>query len=164
MPAPRPKLLKTYGNSTGRRFAAVQLPSGQRVDVLTRGPTDGSVANAWGSPHPFEETRRPMIYAQAELQARARANPRGRARGGRRARGRKNPPVVIFGNPPRQLTVAKILSRDVQELWYKHSYNGHQYYHPFDKGVTLQLLSDGSLRFVRPDGKPLWQMFPPDTR
>jgi hypothetical protein len=81
----------------------------------------------------------------------------------KRSRARANPPVVIFGNPPRQLRVQRILSRDVQELWYKHS-NGNQYYHPFDKGVTLQLLSDGSVRFVRPDGLPLWDMFPADTR
>jgi hypothetical protein len=60
----RPRLEKTYGNHTGRRFAAVVI-GGHRVDVLTRGTKDGTVGNAWGDPYPFEETRRAQIFAKA---------------------------------------------------------------------------------------------------
>lgn len=81
MSAPRPKILKQYSNYTGRRFAAVQFPDGRRVDVLVRGPKDGSQPNDWGEYSPYHESRTGYIVAKAlellEAQTRAKGKPSG---------------------------------------------------------------------------------------
>lgn len=65
---------------------------------------------------------------------------------------RKNPGTVV-------------LSRRAVSLAYLHAERGHKspkgtpYIHKFATGVTVQLLSDGSVRLYRPDRKPLWQRF-----
>lgn len=54
---------------------------------------------------------------------------------------------------------ARILSREATEVRYIHATDGDRYKHPFKKGVTIELLPDGSARLYRPDGKPLWRDF-----
>jgi hypothetical protein len=55
--------------------------------------------------------------------------------------------------------VAGTLSREALEIRYVHATDGDRYVHKFKKGVTIQFLSDGSARFYRPDGRPLWRNF-----
>jgi hypothetical protein len=59
------RVARTYGNWTGRRFAVVEFADGDRVDVLVRGPDDGSAMNAFGSAHPFFESRTQRIIGAA---------------------------------------------------------------------------------------------------
>lgn len=54
---------------------------------------------------------------------------------------------------------ARILSTHATEIRYIHDVDGDRYKHPFAKGVTIELLPDGSARLYRPDGKPLWRDF-----
>jgi len=75
-----------------------------------------------------------------------RANPRTR-----RTPRRANPPAT---------RVAMVLSTRVIDLSYLHAEAKRTpYRHTFNTGVTCQLLTDGSVRLVRPDGKPLWKSF-----
>lgn len=69
------RVLKFYGNHTGRRFATVETDDGSRIDVLIRGPRDGSTPNAWGDFYPFEETRKKMILVKAGEPIQRKANP-----------------------------------------------------------------------------------------
>jgi hypothetical protein len=64
-PTPRDvKIVKQYGVNGGRRFAATEI-AGERIDVPTRGPADGSAPNAWGDLHPTTETRAAEIKRKA---------------------------------------------------------------------------------------------------
>jgi hypothetical protein len=65
MRKPRAKVSRFYSNWTGRRFAVVEFPDGDRVDVLVRGPSDGSAASASGSFYPFFESRVQHIIGAA---------------------------------------------------------------------------------------------------
>lgn len=58
------RIVKRYGGANGARFAAVTVAS-SRVDVRVRGSKDGRLLNAWGDPHPFEETRARQIKEKA---------------------------------------------------------------------------------------------------
>lgn len=65
--------------------------------------------------------------------------------------------LTIF-NPRKPI----VLSRRAMALVYIHadpSAGTIPYEHKFSTGVTVQLLSDGSVRLVRPDGKPLFRKF-----
>lgn len=76
---------------------------------------------------------------------------------------RRNPSLVIFGNPPstrrRPWDRSAVLSRRAVALEYDHAADGELYRHDFGKGVIVELLADGSVRLYRPDRKPLWEMF-----
>lgn len=55
---------------------------------------------------------------------------------------------------------SSILSRRAIALSYKHAeVGGAAYQHEFASGVTVELLSDGSVRLFRPDGLPLFKFF-----
>lgn len=60
---PQIKILKTYSNSTGRKFASVEI-NGQRIDVLLRGERGGGV-NDFGDIFPIEEYRAKYIKEKA---------------------------------------------------------------------------------------------------
>lgn len=64
--------------------------------------------------------------------------------------------VPMRQNPSR---VAGTLSKRALEIRYVHATDGDKYVHKFRSGVTVQLLSDGSARLYRPDGRPLWRNF-----
>lgn len=69
-------------------------------------------------------------------------------------------PVRRVKRNPSASRVAAILSRRVVDLRYLHAEEkGQPYVHKFSAGVTCQLLSDGSVRLYRPDGKPIWKKF-----
>jgi len=76
--AAKPKIIKRYGNSTGRRFAAVRMPDGTRVDVPTRGPSKKSDRVTTDPEGIGEETRVGPIRAMAHQQAVARAAKEGK--------------------------------------------------------------------------------------
>jgi hypothetical protein len=62
-------------------------------------------------------------------------------------------------NPAASRT-SHLLSRRVYDLSYIHADDkGQPYRHKFSAGVHCQLLSDGSVRLFRPDGKPIWKNF-----
>lgn len=72
------------------------------------------------------------------------------------------PKVVTFrANPAAaRVSVIKTLSTTALDLSYLHSEKERMpYRHKFGKGVSVQLLSDGSVRLFRPDGLPLWKNF-----
>ena len=104
----------------------------------------------------------------------------------RKKRGKKNPAVVIAGNPKgrrhaksnrrkgakkagakknpsvhrRGSSTGPVLSTDVSEVRYIRADDGKPYYHPFKRGtVRLVCLSDGSLRLVPKFGVRLWKEF-----
>lgn len=68
--------------------------------------------------------------------------------------------VVRVKRNPAATRTAHVLSRRVYDLSYVHADDrGQPYRHKFAAGVTCQLLSDGSVRLFRPDGKPIWEKF-----
>jgi hypothetical protein len=73
-----------------------------------------------------------------------------------------SPLLAVMGNPP--LRIVATLSRKAVALMYWHAGQGvdksRPYKHDFAPGVTVQLLSDGSVRLYRPDGLPLFNEFP----
>lgn len=93
---------------------------------------------------------------------RPRSNPR------RRTTTRRNAPRDVPAernrrrtrtNPAKPLRVIGELSHRALEIRYVHLEDGDRYVHKFEPGVTIQFLSDGSARFYRPDGRPLWKNF-----
>lgn len=61
---------------------------------------------------------------------------------------------------PRKAKTAVVLSRRAIALSYIHAEGKRDpYIHKFARGVTVQLLADGSVRLVRADRKPLWKNF-----
>ncbi len=64
----------------------------------------------------------------------------------------------VHVNPPRRRGSARIISRNVYEISYRHAADGKNYKHEFGPGVMLSLwTADGSLRLHNRDGKPLAQ-------
>lgn len=107
------KLEKSYGNYTGRRFARVLFPDGRRIEIITRGPRDGSSPNAWGDSYPFDETRRSQIFAKAAELARVTGCQCTEEYGNRDCplhggAARKNPRRVARKNPPEYKTIGAV--------------------------------------------------------
>lgn len=73
-----------------------------------------------------------------------------------RKRVRENPSLVTFANPRR---VVALLSKRAYALQYQHAEDKQWYQHKFARGVCVELLSDGSVRLYRMDGKPIWGDF-----
>lgn len=142
-------ILKKYGNSTGRRFAAVQLPDGSRVDVLVRGTADGKVPNAWGNVHPYEETRAAPIYAMA---AQMRAQ--------HAASSKPNPPAPSMRQAMIHGQRATLVAVGVVSISYHHAQSrSHALYtHEFDGTEQLWAMADGSL-VIRHPRRRLWDDF-----
>lgn len=69
---------------------------------------------------------------------------------------RKNPSLVVFGNPRKP---GALLSERAYAVQYKHVEDGQPYEHKFKAGVCIELLSDGSVRLYHKSGKPLWGDF-----
>lgn len=83
-----------------------------------------------------------------------------------------NPPLVIYGNPPRQPYrersgemsggVGQVMSEDVHAVYYKHV-NGGLFVHEFEGPVAMlaQRTSFGrhDVHLYHLDGKPLWNVF-----
>lgn len=65
---------------------------------------------------------------------------------------RRNPPLVVFGNPPDQI------ARQVLDITYIHADDGEPYIHEFEGGVEAQALPDGSVLIGHPE-KPVWRDF-----
>jgi hypothetical protein len=63
------------------------------------------------------------------------------------------PMLTVFGNPPK---VQATLSNRAIHLAYVHRDDRKSYQHDFASGVTVQLLTDGSIRLYRPDGRKLF--------
>lgn len=66
-----------------------------------------------------------------------------------------NPAMVIYGlNPP------EVMSRRVYAIEYRHTKDGKDYRHDFDRGVSMSRV-DGArgIMLRRPDGKPLAKEF-----
>ena len=66
---------------------------------------------------------------------------------------RRNPPLVIFGNPPED-----VLSEDVVSIRYVHADDGELYQHDFDGGVSAEVLPDGGFLISHPT-RPVWGEF-----
>jgi hypothetical protein len=159
---PAQKVERVYGTANGARFAGVRFNNGQRVDVRIRGSSDGKLLNAWGDAHPTEETRRPRIIEMAKRQLVAENWMRDDAtRAAKKGAGGplENPALTIFANPGGKRARGQIVSRAVKEIWYVHAEDGKLYRHDFARGVTAEMLPDGSARIFRRDGKPLWKNF-----
>lgn len=72
-------------------------------------------------------------------------------------RTRKNPAMLAtFANPR---TVVAQLSKRVYAVQYRHVEDKQDYEHKFAAGTCMELLSDGSVRLYRMDGKPIWGDF-----
>lgn len=86
----------------------------------------------------------------------------------------RNPPLVVYGNPPlrgvrrTRMSGERIgvdlmgqLSVDVHEVWYTHIKDGKDYHHPFDEGsAALWAAMHGAARVLYIEGpKPLWGDF-----
>lgn len=69
---------------------------------------------------------------------------------------RKNPSLVTFANPRKAVA---LLSKRAYAIQYRHAEDGNDYSHKFKAGVCIELLSDGSVRLYRNDGKSLWGDF-----
>ena len=89
-------------------------------------------------------------------------------------RHRRNPGLVIYGNPPRQLEIAEkeiagpfslggVISREVHLLAYQHAKDGQDYQHDFESETWMAgVVSKRGRRDVilfSPSGEPLWQDF-----
>lgn len=104
------------------------------------------------------------VFVFSESSKFERNAPRTRSRVGARVV-RANPRAVILRKNPPASRVSVTLSKRAVSLAYLHaesskayrSKKGQPYIHKFRPGVTIQLLTDGSVRLVRPDGKPLWK-------
>lgn len=87
---------------------------------------------------------------------------------------RRNPGLVIYGNPPRQLEIAEkeiagpfslggVISKEVHLLAYKHAKDGQDYQHDFEDETWMAgVVSKRGRRDVilfSPSGEPLWQDF-----
>lgn len=70
---------------------------------------------------------------------------------------RRNPPLIVMGNPGRSR--GKLLSKRAISIRYQHAADGELYEHKFTRGDCIELLTDGSFRIYRMDGKPLWKDF-----
>lgn len=72
-------------------------------------------------------------------------------------RARNNPPLVIFGNPPS----ARVVSRDVVEIRYRHAEDGRLYKHTFKRGQVVLIANGKSARCVlkRKDGRAILREF-----
>jgi hypothetical protein len=66
-----------------------------------------------------------------------------------------NPPLVIYGNPPKG---GELMSRRVYAVEYKHAGDGEDYRHDCGAGVNMYAVGKGIL-LQRPDGKPLSREF-----
>lgn len=71
---------------------------------------------------------------------------------------RKNPPLVVFGNPGGSRG-GKVLSRQAISIRYVHATDGQRYEHKFGKGDVIECLPDGSFRLYNANGKRLWKDF-----
>lgn len=65
---------------------------------------------------------------------------------------RRNPPLVVFGNPP------ELISADALDISYIHADDGNPYVHEFEGGVELEALPDGTVLISHPN-KPVWRDF-----
>lgn len=76
--------------------------------------------------------------------------PAARMKGKATTRGalRRNPPLVVLGNPP---------MGEVIEIRYTHSDDGRRYKHTFGKGVQIFTNKDGSVLLKSTTGAPLWK-------
>jgi hypothetical protein len=70
---------------------------------------------------------------------------------------RKNPPLVIMGNPGRGR--GRVLSRETISIRYIHATDGQPYEHKFGRDDVLECLPDGSFRVYNARGKRLWKDF-----
>ena len=73
---------------------------------------------------------------------------------------KKNPFVTVFGNPPdldfKKLS-AKLISRNVFMIAYKHANDKQNYKHDFDlPGISMFALSNGSILLIHKT-KRLWE-------
>lgn len=65
---------------------------------------------------------------------------------------RRNPPLVIFGNPP------GTFGREVVAIQYQHEDDGELYEHEFDGGVEMEALEGGDVLISHPT-KRIWREF-----
>lgn len=70
---------------------------------------------------------------------------------------KKNPPLVVFGNPGRGR--GRILSRRAISIRYVHVTDGQRYEHKFGKDDVIECLPDGTFRIYNARGKRLWKDF-----
>lgn len=87
-----------------------------------------------------------------------------------------NPAMVIYGNPPAQLTKAGRFSRDIKgpmtlkgiisheahAILYRHVKDGKPYRHDFEHPTTLLAVErngQNDVVITSPDGNPVWQDF-----
>lgn len=60
---------------------------------------------------------------------------------------RRNPPLVMFGNPPDD----GLMSEGVKLIAYEHAEDGELYLHEFADGVEMEALEDGSVSIGHPE-------------
>lgn len=129
-----------------KRIIGSGLKRGYIADTSATNPGDASTYVA--------EEMRAMKRGSASVRTPAQAVAVGLSRA--RAAGVR---VRVKPNPAAS-RVAFVLSRRVVDLSYLHAEDKRTpYRHKFSTGVTCQLLSDGSVRLFRPDGRPIWKNF-----
>lgn len=77
------------------------------------------------------------------------------------AKRKPNPELVLLLNPP-ETKGARIVSRRVEEIDYRHveeEATDVVRFHPFGRGVELWALPSGELLLRHKDGRPLWEDF-----
>lgn len=73
---------------------------------------------------------------------------------------RRNPPLAIFGNPPRgRRGAVGTMSTEVIEVRYIHAEDGKPYKHQFGPDVCMEALEDGSVRIYGKHGQRMWGDF-----
>lgn len=75
-----------------------------------------------------------------------------------------NPPLVVWGNPPRKPITLQVVDRlgTVDRVYYKHAEDGKRYQHPFtrtDEVLAVQIGKQRALLLVSSDGRDLWNDF-----
>jgi len=67
-----------------------------------------------------------------------------------------NPPIVIYGNPPKG---GELMSRGKYGVEYKHADDGEDYRHDCSAGVSMYAVPGGGILLQRPDRRPLSREF-----
>lgn len=74
----------------------------------------------------------------------------------RRQRTRRNPPPM-YGSRTRKVGAKNMIGLHVYEIRYQHAADGKDYKHPFDTGVVMWGMPDGSIWLESATGARLWE-------
>jgi hypothetical protein len=150
-------LIAAYDARYARGIAKLLKGRAKKISVTEGNRLAADGIGEYGSQPSAAELR--MLRGEVRNPAKRKGAKRQPAKRTTRARARGNPPLTIFANPARRKR-GELISSAVKEIWYVHVDDGKLYRHEFARGVSAEMLPDGSARFFRPDGKPVLRDFP----